>query len=69
LLKNQNDVFVKILIKTFKGKFVEEYPCKGMSTKNAVVQRDHSGGGKTLKSSLGRETVKKGENKNEIKLF
>ena len=67
-LKNE-ELFIKILIKTFRGKFVEEYPCKGISTKNAVVQERHSGGGKNLKSSLGRETVKKGENKNEYNLF
>ena len=65
--KNQRELFIKILIKTFRGKFVENYPCKGISTKNAVLQGKHSGGDKTLKSSLGRETVKKGQNKSEDK--
>ena len=61
--KNQRELFIKILIKTFKGKFVENYPCKGISTKNAVRENKHSGGDKTLESPLGREAVKKGENK------
>lgn len=61
-MQSQNELFIKILIKTFRGKFVEKYPCKGYSTKNAVVQKRHSGGEETLKSSSGKRIVKKGEN-------
>lgn len=61
-MNSKETEFVKILIKTFKGKFVEEYPCKGTNTKNAVVQKRHSGGEETLKSSSGKRIVKKGEN-------
>lgn len=64
-----NIEFIKKLIKTFNGKFVEEYPCKGISTKNATVKNGHSGGEKTLKSFAGKRIVKKGENKNEYNLF
>lgn len=60
--ENQNEFFIKILIKTFQGKFVEEYPCKGVNVKNAVAQKERSGGEETLKSSSGKRTVKKGEN-------
>lgn len=63
-----NTEFIKKLLKKFDGKFVEEYPCKGMSMKNAVTQEKHSGGEKALKSFAGKRIVKKGEN-NEYYLF
>ena len=68
-MQNQNELFIKILIKTFQGKFVEDYPCKGINTKNAVIQDRYSGGEKTLISSSGKRIVKKGENKNDYYLL
>lgn len=62
---NQNDLFIKTLIKKFAGKFVEDYPCKGMSTKNADLKNLHSVGGEALKSFSGKRTVKNKDNKYE----
>lgn len=62
---NQNDLFIRALIKKFNGKFVEDYPCKGMSTKNADLKNLHSVGDQTLKSFSGKRTVKTRNIKNE----
>lgn len=61
--------FIKKLIKTFDGKIVYEYPCKGFEIKNASHKENLSGGKENLKSPFGKRAVKKGENKNDNNLF
>ena len=64
-----NSEFVKQLIKTFNGKIVYEYPCKGFEIKKASRKENFSGGKENLKSPFGKRGAKKGENKNDNFLF